>query len=199
MPSYVPVALVKEFNHKGILEEDSEARFTGLADQGVGRRGHFFKASGCPQSNTVIEVEGIPFNFPDKDMMKYDNIKCSGQKLRPPIGYYSRLHIISFNDVTQSEDLAELLFEDGTVEKVTLSSLPWGKAGKSEKNDNNFSFVKEFFLAGKSVLQCKNTLQVDVGCTLCSVEIVNQDKKLSAVLLPENPMLHIFSITLECL
>jgi hypothetical protein len=197
MANYVPIHLSNEFNHKGILEEDIESQFNGLLDQGVGRKKHFFKSSYYPASNMVIEINNIPFYLPDKDMKKYDNIKCFGQKLVLNEDYYTKVHIISFNDFTESEDIMELFFEHDASEVETISSLPWGKAGKSEINDNNFKFVKDFFVSDQCVLPCKNTILVDVGCTLCSIKILNHHKKLCAIQLPENPMLHIFSITLE--
>lgn len=195
MPDFDLINLEKEFNHKAILEESSQSENNGLADQGVGRIKSFFRSSNFPESHSVFHANNIPFLFPNKNEKVYDNIKCNGQKIILSKRYCSKVYFISFNDFIESDDIVELLFECDISETQSIKSLPWGKAGMYK--DNDFEFVNKFFKNYQCILQGKNTNEADVGCTLCSIDIANCNKELYAIQLPDNPILHIFSITFE--
>jgi len=194
MSEFLKIDLQAVFNHKAILEDKSLVSVTGLTELGLGALKSFFKSSYYPKISEIVEIKGVPFVFPNNNIDSYDNIQCAGQVISLPKGRYSKAYTISFNEFVDSEDLLELLFSDGSKETINLHTICWGTAGLK---NNRFTFINEIFGGNEGVLHGKSTNMTDVGCTFSNLDIINGNLFLSEILLPYNPALHIFSITLE--
>lgn len=149
--------------------------------------GNSFAAEYLPAGGSIVEVDGVPFQFPQAGDGP-DNIRTAGQFITVPEGRYDWIHLLAASE-RRTEDCMDLSFADGSVdaEKVRVSDF-WGAPAW-------FGEVKAF---ESLTMHYPHHVQRGVPAMMWAQRVpVTRRAVLSGILLPRNVALHIFAVTLQ--
>lgn len=148
-----------------------------------------FPAEELPESNLDFIYNKTKFMFGDKTDGKVNNIECSGQRLAILLASHSNLYILaSSHDGSSSGDLV-LIYDDNSKETITITISDWWGAMPM--------FGEEL------TIKCthhheRNAIDNPPGAGIYLRKIIlAPGKNIKEIILPNEPKLHIFSITLE--
>lgn len=179
--AFVLIDLAGLFNNDGISYANN------LRDGGFNVWNNTFPAEELPESNSIVEVAGIPFRFPPKEDGQLNNILCSGQRLDLPPDRYDWLYLLASAE-RRSEDTVYLHYASGAVEPEWLRiSDFWPEAG------SRFGEV-EAFRCTKMHFPRHVQPRVQPGIWRQRVPVPRQEA-LAWVHLPDNLAMHIFAVT----
>ena len=197
----ISVDLSPHFNNAGIASAGH--RTTDSLD-GLGT---IFCAESLPDSGTTITCEGTPFVFPDKRDESNDNIACEAQEIPLPIGTYRALHVLGMCDWRAFEEPLRLKAPDGTYAETSLglsdASHYYGlQYGEHEALTCRLvtpdSLIPHVFLFGIPLPDDDYEMtetHIEAGIWH-QVVLVEPPRLLAGLVLPDNPSMHLFSLTL---
>ncbi len=191
--SHYPLDLSRYFNNDGIsfATDVEDGDFDGL--------GNTYPAEKLPASTQLTTLCGTPMLFPAKCDGAFNNIVLEAQQVVVSSGNYSTLAIIGAADSGRYvdggyQDLIVLSYCDAE-ECATLSLKDW-------------VCIEEQRPGGREALRCPYMHSPTGRCTLSErgyetqptlwyeeIEI-DESKTLERIHLPDNPCMHIFSMTL---
>ncbi|SDD55442.1 hypothetical protein SAMN05428987_5273 [Paenibacillus sp. CF095] len=118
---------------------------------------------------------------------KFDNISCSGQTIHVTKRRYRSLSIVECSEWGNSIDKIVVNLEDGDEEILNIVCSDWG---------NKYIGSKEsIYWSGKGI--DKESLEIS-DVYIYEQEIIMQlEKEIVSITLPNNPSIHIFSISLK--
>ncbi len=197
----VTVNLAPYFNNAGIASSCDPA-----AD-GLDGMGTILRAEDLPASGATVRCNGTSFVFPDKSDGAHDNIACEVQETPLPIGRYRALHVLGLCDWRATAEIVLLHSPDGSRTQAVLGlsdashykGLQYGEReafmGQLISPD---SLTPHVFLFGITPpgedYQMQETL-IEAGIWHQVIEL-KETPLLSHLVMPDNPSMHIFALTL---
>jgi hypothetical protein len=132
-------------------------------------------------------VDGVPLRSARLDGHGPDNLVCSGQRIEVPERRWDWLYVIGCGE-RRVRDVLTWHFSDGSASQdhVELSDL-W--EGRSDYGED--------LALRTDVIHYPHHVQERIGITLwCQRVPITRRQPLRAILLPENPAVHLFAMTL---
>ena len=174
---------------------------------GLDGLGTTFCAESFPDSGMTIICQGTPFIFPDKGDNLDDNIACEAQEIALPIGAYSALHILGMCDWRAFEESLRLKAPNGTYMETPLGlsdashyqGLQYGEhealACPLVTPDSLIPHVVLFGIDLPDDGYEMTETRIDAGIWH-QVILVEPPRPLVGLVLPDNPSMHLFALTL---
>ena len=198
----VIVNLAPHFNNAGI------ASCCDLGAYGLDGMGTIFCAESLPAPGTTIAHNGTRFVFSTKSDGVLDNISCEGQDIPLPVGYYRTLHILGMCDWRAFEEPLQLRAPDGTFTETRLglsdaSHYQGLQYGEREALTCPLvtpdSLIPHVFLfgiplPGAGYEMTETHIEAGIWHQVISLEA---SRPLAGLILPDNPSMHLFALTLE--
>ncbi|AUG78720.1 hypothetical protein CFP65_3948 [Kitasatospora sp. MMS16-BH015] len=146
-----------------------------------------FAAEYLPAGGSLVEVDGVPFDFPPV-CQGPDNVRCAGQYLEVPRDRYDWIHLLAASE-RRCEDTVELTFADGSVDAEPLRVSDFWAAPAW------FGEVKAF---ESLTMHYPQHVQRGVPAVMWSQRVaVTRRVDLTGLLLPRNVAVHVFAVTLQ--
>jgi beta-glucuronidase len=152
-----------------------------------------YAAEDLPASNSEFVYNGkdarkVKFRFGDKSDGSLNTVECAKQKIAFAPGYYSKVYILGAMHDGGTRVPFMLNYTDGTQEKVIVGFSDWW--------GGNPAFGEE--LAIKTSHHHEASGERKPGSGIYMQMIAPDSKKvLASIVLPSEPKLHIFAMTLE--
>lgn len=188
MNNYSILDLSKYYNNKLIF--DNNAYIKHRKDGGSNSKG-LLKAELLPKPTEKIIINHIPYVFPNTSPKKDDSISCQEQKVCIPHSNYKSINILGLGRSYDYGDTIKLIFADNGFEDVDIYFKNW------TKNEEQFSYDFKLSEQCKVALETKNYDHALRSIYYNNCEIKNTNKILTSIILPYNPYINIFAITLE--
>jgi hypothetical protein len=134
-----------------------------------------------------IVVDGVPLRSTRLDGHGPDNLVCSGQRIEVPERRWDWLYVIGCGE-RRVRDVLTWHFCDGSAsrDQVELSDLWEGRSDYGEE-----------LALRTDVIHYPHHVQERIGITLwCQRVPITRRRPLRAIVLPENPAVHLFAMTL---
>lgn len=149
--------------------------------------GNSFAAEYLPEGKSLVEVDGVPFEFPPV-CDGPDNVRCAGQFIRVPEGRYDWIHVLAASE-RRTEETVELSYADGSVDAEPLRVSDFWAAPAW------FGEVRAF---ESLVMHYPHHVQRGVPAVMWAQRVpVTRRAGLTGVLLPRNVSVHVFALTLQ--
>ncbi len=132
-------------------------------------------------------VDGVPLRSTRLDGHGPDNLVCAGQRIEVPERRWDWLYVIGCGE-RRVRDVLTWHFSDGSVsqDQVELSDLWEGKSDYGEE-----------LALRTDVIHYPHHVQERIGITLwCQRVPITRRQPLRAIVLPDNPAVHLFAMTL---
>lgn len=198
----ISVDLAPHYNNSGI------ASCCDLTADGLDGMGTILCAEGLPASGTTIAHNGTRFVFPDTSDGVPDNISCEGQDIPLPVGHYRALHVLGICDWRAFEEPLQLKAPDGTCTETRLglsdaSHYQGLQYGEREALTCPLvapdSLIPHVFLFGISPPGAGYEMtetRIEAGIWHQVISL-GTPRPLAGIVLPDNPSMHLFALTLE--
>lgn len=175
----IKINLIKNYNNAGIKIAglSKKADMTGL--------GAYIEFDEEQLLNATLESRDA-FELCKNAKQLYDNVLCMGQEIKIPVGRYNSLNILGCSDYGNFSDYLMVCYEDG-IEKVMINFSSW--------INKEPLFGEKVYCTG-SLKEVKSYLNKSEG-TLFSQSLRLKNKQVQAIILPNCPTMHIFSIYLS--
>ncbi len=185
-PQLVHLDIGEQFNNDGI------------STQAVPRDGNFdlperpsgstYPAEHLPDGGKPFEpgsTPGVSFRFPPTADGKDNNIRCQGQRLDAPPGAFRTLWLLAAAETGDQQGTVHLVYPEG--EQTALVRLT--------------DWCREPRFGEREAVRCpeRRTWQGEAEAQVCriwAVPLPLRSEPLRAIVLPENPRIHIFAVTL---
>ena len=181
--TWTTIDLAKTFNNDGISGDENRR------DSDFDEYRQAYAAELLPEPGLVKplgHVPDLPFIFPPKKEGAKNNIACDGQRIGVPAGRYAALYVMGSATFGEQKGDVELECEKGKT-TATLKLSDWCAAGK-------FGEAQAYLMTQRHNWEGKEEKAV------CSIWVqavdLPADKVLKAIVLPKNPKMHIFAMTL---
>lgn len=149
--------------------------------------GNSFAAEYLPAGGSLVQVDGVPFEFPPV-CDGPDNVRCAGQFIRVPEGRYDWIHVLAASE-RRCEETVGLNFADGSVDAEPLRVSDFWAAPAC------FGEVKAF---ESLVMHYPHHVQRGVPAVMWAQRVpVTRRAGLTGILLPRNVAVHVFAVTLQ--
>jgi hypothetical protein len=177
------VPLTAHLNNKGLTTTDR------LAEGGFNIWGNSFPAKELPPAGSTWWAGGVPFLFPAQALDGSDNLRCRAQRLPVPAGPWDWVHVLGAAE-RRTEDPALIEYADGRVMRQWLRMSDFWPETPPRFGE-------------QPVFRCRDLhyprhVQRGMGPTIWAQRIpVTLPGATVALMLPDNPALHLFAITLQ--
>ena len=201
-------------NHSVIVNLAPHCNNAGIASRcdlgayGLDGMGTIFCAESLPAPGTTIAYNETRFVFPDKSDGVLDNISCEGQDIPLPVGHYCALHVLGMCDWRAFEEPLQLRAPDGTCTETGLglsdaSHYQGLQYGEREALTCPLvtpdSLIPHVFLfgiplPGAGYEMTETHIEAGIWHQVISLET---SRPLAGLILPDNPSMHLFALTVE--
>lgn len=195
------VDLAPYFNNAGIASSCDPAA------EGLDGMGTICQAEGLPASGVTVDCNGAQFAFPDKRDSVRDNIACEAQEIPLPVGRYRALHVLGLCDWRATAEIIQLHSPDGSCTHGTLGlsdashykGLQYGEreafTGQLITPDGLIPHVFLFGITPPGKGRQMYETHIEAGLWH-QVIALKETLLLSHLVMPDNPSMHIFALTL---
>ncbi len=178
---FVLLELAPLFNNDGISYAGN------LRDGGFNVWNNTFPAEELPESNSLIDVVGIPFRFPPKEDGQLNNVVCREQRIELPPDRYDWIYILASAE-RRSEDIVYMHYASGAVDMEWLRvSDFWPEAGARFGEIEAFRCTQMHFPRHVQP-------RVQPGIWMQRIPVPRQEA-LAWIHLPDNLAIHLFAAT----
>lgn len=175
-----PISLVPHLNNTGLTDED------GLGGGGFNIWGNTFPAGELPPAGGTTVVHDVPFLFP---VAGVDNVRCRGQRVDVPPGRWDWVHVLGASE-RRTEDLLEVHYSDGSVRGQWLRMSDFWP-----QTEPRFGEVLAFRCRHMHYPRhVQRTMSPSIWAQRVPVTVPSD---VVALVLPDNPALHVFALTLQ--
>lgn len=185
---FVVLDLAAHFNNDGISSDAdrTDGDFTG--------GGNTYPDEDLPPSNSVVVCDGVPFRFPDKGDGLNNNVSLEAQRIPVPRGRYDMLYFLGAAGGFSVEDTIRFAFAHDFTEAATFGLSSWRLCHGLKYGERVAIQCSGYHFPSQHVYT--DRIDVDYGIWMQRILICN-DGVLESIKFPENPDLHIFSMTLR--
>lgn len=178
------VPLENYFNNSGISFKNSyeHGDFSGA--------GSSYPAEDLPESNSLINVEEIPFKFPSKVRYDKNNMEFAEQIIDIEPNYYRCIHILGAADNGSFIEPIELITERNKIQ-VLIGLTDW------ISKQPTFNEKIAFRCKGAHSKRSGYIEAIDTTIWYQKIEILKYGNEISKLVFIDNPGMHIFALTLE--
>lgn len=171
--NYTFADIRKYFNNKGFEGKNAS----------LSRSGQYFLKKGLPKES-IWNVDGAKYKFPDLENSEYDNISCKGQKIYCT-GVYSRMMILYCSEWGSYIENIVVNYKGGLHEKLDFAASDWYKEPE---------FQETIAWSGEATSKSQKTSDI---CNIYtrSLEFNKSRKEIESITLPNCENIHIFAIT----
>jgi hypothetical protein len=150
--------------------------------------GQYFLIEGLPETHEW-QIGGMKFRFPRVADKANDNISCTGQNIRVPIGRYYYIMLMGCAECGNFSKNMTVEYSDGTSDSILIEFSDWHSLPY---------FGESIAWSGKSVLHLKDNIMLMPYQAHLFVQTysLNHDKILESIHLPDFPNIHVFAISL---
>ena len=180
--------LAPYFNNDGISSDANrtDGDFTGHANT--------YPEEDLPESNSVLECEGVVFRFPDKGNGLNNNVSLEGQRIGVPENRYDSLFFLGASSGYSVEDTIRFGYADGRYEDAFLGLSSWRLCHSLKYGERVAVKCSGYHYPSRHVYTGR--IDVDYGIWMQYIPIGNHSN-LTHIEFPDNPDLHIFAMTLR--
>lgn len=176
------------------------------AGGGLDGMGTSFRAEDLPPGS-IMTCRGIPFLFPRRSRRGMDNIACEGQEIPLPAGACEAVHLLGMCDWRAFEEPLRLKAPDGTGVETSLGlsdapryqGLQYGEdeavACPLITPDSLIPHVLLFGVTPPGAGYEMTETRIEAGIWR-QVVPVEEPRTLAAMVLPDNPSMHLFAATM---
>ncbi len=198
---HAPLDLSSHFNNGGIAPAGRPE------DGGLDGMGTAFRAESLPAPGATIVSRGIPFVLAGRTRGSKDNIACESQVIPLPPGPWGVLHVLGMCDWRAFEEPLRLKAADGTLAETRLGLSDAPRYGGLQYGEGMAlccplttpdTSVPLSSLIGSSPPEagCETEeTRIEAGIWHQGIDLPGP-RPLSALLLPDNPSMHLFALTL---
>lgn len=196
MVDYNMLKLSDTFNAKLMTtHKDKAACMAALGSCGFQNQDwHMFQADSMPESNQIIQINDVPFNFPDKKYDKYDAISCESQIVNFREDVYTDLYLLGAAfDFCEGLEVIQLFGENGETlqEEVFFADWYFAKANTTWSYD---AIHKKECVPGIMGIHLSDLSKRCIY--FMHMKINSQGYVLNSIEFPLNPDMYIFAATL---
>ena len=196
----VPLDLSCHFNNAGIAPD---GRPPGGGLDGMGTA---FRAQSLPAPDGRILSLGTPFLFPGRRESK-DNIACEAQEIPLPPGPWPALHVLGMCDWRAFEEPLRLMAPDGTWVETRLGlsdatryqGLQYGERVALScvlmTPDTSIPLSSLIGTPPPGAGYERKETRIEAGIWHQVIDL-HGPRPLAAIVLPDNPSMHLFALTL---
>lgn len=171
------------FNNKAFgrnIENDWNADFTGT--------GHYYLLN-TKQNHSWLKKDNLAFFTPSLSSDMPDNISCSGEIIEISPNKFSSIMILASSEFGNSIDEVLIKYEDGSTKGLKIEITDYILEPQ---------FGEKIVWEGNAAYKSGNTIVPlnETAYLFGKVFALDFKKKMSAIILPYYPNLHVFSITL---
>lgn len=179
---YLCLPLNAHFNNQGFGEMDS--RSADLTNMGT-----YFLAEGMP-ADSILTIEGAPFQWPEIREGTADNIACKAQVIRLPEGRYADISFLGCGEWGNYVETGFIDYADGTSDSIRIRFTDW-------TNPPRFGETQAW--SGRIVErnEIRSYILDQPGTIFLQRYTLQRDKEAVALRLPYSPGMHLFAITLR--
>lgn len=185
------VELEEYFNNKGYGEVKKQNEMSDLSNQiAEFSDGHKFFVLDELEYKSELCIENMKFRIPGFKHNNFDNVVCLGQKIEIKENAYDCIMVLGSADLGDHFEDLIIEFTDGTIEKICIQMSNWCK--------NAPYFDEKIAWTGKRAQVVNNeTVVVPFDVHIFGKNYkINSDSYIKALILPDCPNMHIFSLTL---
>lgn len=182
MAKYYPLPLSTYYNNNGFSYELEQriGNFTTF--------GSSYPGDEIPKQTDVI-IEEIPFLFPDAQST-FNNLELENQQLDIPADYYTAMFILGAADNGSYQEDIEYYLNDTLVEQTSLALTNW--------TDHMPKYQEQVVYRCSGIYTQKGALLTSKQTTIWLQTLsFEHPLHMNRIVLPDNPCMHIFSITLQ--
>ena len=185
---FVTLDLAAHFNNDGVSSDAdrTDGDFTGV--------GNTYPEEDLPSSNSVVVFEGVPFRFPDKGDGLNNNVSLEGQRVPVPRGRYDTLYFLGASGGYSMEDTIRFAFANDFTEAATFGLSSWRLRHGLKYGEYVAIQCSGYHFPSQHVYT--DRIDVDYGIWMQRIPIRNGGF-LESIGFPDNPDLHVFSMTLR--
>jgi hypothetical protein len=186
---FVIVDLAPACNNRGLQPPGTH----GNGAYGFNIWSNTFPAEQLPAPGSIVEISGVPFTFPAGAVPAGaapagDNIRCRGQRIPLPPGCYDWIYTLGAAE-RRTEDEVELHYADGRVRRSW-----WRMSDFWPETPVRFG---EPLAARTTSLRYPRHTHEDHAPAIWQQRIpVTCPDPLAAIVLPDNPAMHLFALSL---
>ncbi|MFC7896918.1 hypothetical protein [Streptomyces sp. NPDC057381] len=149
--------------------------------------GNAFPAAELP-CGSLTRLDGVPFRFPSADGVRPDHLRCRGQRIVLPAARADWIHVLGAAE-RRTEDSLLLEYADGTARRqwLRLSDF-WPQTGP--RFGERLAFRTGTMLYPRHE---QHTMSPSIWHQRVPVAVADG---LRALVLPHNPAMHLFALTL---
>lgn len=182
---YYSLPLYQYYNNKG---------FTYLTEQSEQRIGNFttfgssYPGEELPDQTSVM-IEQIPFLFPDAQSV-VNNIELENQSLGVPHHRYTGMYVLGAADNGSYEEDIQYFSNHTLMSTVSLNLTNW--------TDEHSRYHEQVAFRCSGICTQKGSLLTSKPTTIWLQRLLFEHAiDIDTIVLPDNPCMHIFSITLQ--
>lgn len=177
-----------------LLNNDAISFDSNRADGDLRCSGLTIPAEDLPESDSIYQVDDVPFRFPSKADGAMNNIVPQGQSIVLPSLCYRALWTLGLSDGLKMVE--EMIYSGGgnAVLGQTFEVSSWSCAGRVTERETVAIKLSGYHTPTRHV----STARVGTYYGIWAQEIpVPADCEVWQIQLPDNPALHFFAMTLE--
>lgn len=179
---YCLVDLDRFANNNGITELGN------LADGGFNVWGNSYPSDELPAGDTIVKFADVPFHFPSKERQRFNNVVCVGQSITFAEGTYVSMSVLGAAE-RRTADTLTFVTTTGTEVPVPLCLSDWWHGARTH-------------FSNRLALRCTRVhyprhVQRNILPSMWVHRAVFPIIRTHTIVLPDNPALHIFALTLE--
>jgi len=200
----LPVDISRFFNNDGIASaaDPSDANFD-CPNHPPHIPGSGYPAEKLPEGGSVLKLEkaGLSFLFPVVASGEYNNVACEGQRISGVIDFksdeipytYQEIAVLGAAENGAASAKLKLEYDDDTAQSVQLSFPDWCVRPGDEVTIAASAPYR--YTPGQGA---RKSIREKIDCFMYVRRLrVNPRKRLVAIVLPDQPNLHIFAMTLR--
>lgn len=176
------VDLINAMNNCGISRRDN------LADGMFNVWGNSYPSDELPDSGAIVKFGEVTFRFPEKETRPVDNVVCVGQSIVLEDGIYFGLSILGAAE-RRSSDFVSFISSTGAKIDVPVCLSDWWSSSRG--------YFRNTLAVRCSCMHYPRHVQNNVFPALWIHHVALPNISTSLLVLPDNPALHIFALTLE--
>ncbi len=169
-------------NNKGI-----SSRAT-LADGGFNVWGNSYPSEEMPAGEAIVEFGDFPFRFPGRQTRCADNVVCTGQRISFEEGIFCGMSVLGAAE-RRSANVMTFVADTGACRAVPLCLSDWWPGARSH--------FRNRLALRSSCLHYPRHIQTNMSPAIWVHSVAFASIRAGVAVLPDNPALHIFSLTLE--
>ena len=184
---FYQVGLSQIFNHKIVYNDEDFQRCRNFSPKVGTQYGHFTEKN-FPKED--FEAHGVVFKAPIIGIDQFDNIACEGQIISIPPQKVSKIYSVGFCEIGRFTENIACLNDKKIVSNSKVFFYQFGILGNTIRTYDIQSNNCKIALTDKKTVE-------DAWLYYYESLEIKTNSEIDALVLPDNPFLHIMALTLK--